>query len=491
MNRQPYECPGPFAAMAPAEAASRRQWLRSIGGGFGWLAAQQLFGLEGRSLADGSALANPLAARPGHFPATAKRCIFLFMVGGPSQMELYDPKPALDKLDGKRLPESFGKIHSQFLESDPLCLGSTRKWSKCGESGMDMSDLVPHMHPLADDIALIRSCAVDSVVHAPAHYQMNSGRILMGHPSLGSWLTYGLGSESENLPAYVVMSQPEGTPEGGAPCWSSGYLPAAYQGTLFRAGPKPIVNLASATPDFTRERQRRTLDLLRDLNETTLDPADAELSARIASYELAYRMQAEAPEAVDLTREPEETRELYGLNDSRTREFGARCLVARRLVERGVRFVQLYSGGGPVAMQWDAHDDVNANHEKMCGLTDRPVAALLTDLKRRGLLDDTLVIWGGEFGRTPVAQKGSRGRDHNATGFTMWFAGGGVKGGTIFGSTDEIGLNAVEGRAHINDIHATILHLMGLDHKRLTVLHSGRDERLTDVGGRVIRDILA
>lgn len=491
MNRQPSACPGPFAELAQPETASRRQWLRSIGGGFGWLAAQHLLGLEGRSLADGSALANPLAARPGHFPATAKRCIFLFMVGGPSQMELFDPKPALDKLDGKRLPESFGKIHSQFLESDPLCLGSTRKWSKCGESGMDMSDLVPHMHPLADDIALIRSCAVDSVVHAPAHYQMNSGRILMGHPSLGSWVTYGLGSESENLPAYVVMCQPEGTPEGGAPCWSSGYLPAAYQGTLFRAGPKPIVNLASASPDFTRDRQRRTLDLLRDLNETNLDPNDAELSARIASYELAYRMQAEAPEAVDLTREPEETRELYGLNDSRTREFGARCLVARRLVERGVRFVQLYSGGGPVAMQWDAHDDVNANHEKMCGLTDKPVAALLTDLKRRGLLDDTLVIWGGEFGRTPVAQKGSRGRDHNATGFSMWFAGGGVKGGTIYGSTDEIGLNAVEGRAHINDIHATILHLMGLDHKRLTVLHSGRDERLTDVGGRVIRDILA
>jgi hypothetical protein len=489
MNRQASVCPGPFGKQVQSSTNSRRQWLKTVGGGFGWLATQHLFGVEGRSLADGTSLANPLAARPGHFPATAKRCIFLFMVGGPSQMETYDPKPALDKLDGKHLPESFGKIHSQFLENDPLCLGSTRKWYKCGESGMDMSDLVPHMHPLADDIALVRSCAVDSVVHAPAHYQMNSGRILMGHPSLGSWLTYGLGSESENLPAYVVMSQPEGTPEGGAPCWSSGYLPAAYQGTLFRAGPKPIVNLTPASPEYTRERQRRTLDLLRDLNETTLAPDDAELSARIASYELAFRMQAEAPEAVDLNREPEETRELYGLNDERTREFGSRCLVARRLVERGVRFVQIYSGGGPVAMQWDAHDDVNANHEKMSGLTDKPVAALLTDLKRRGLLDDTLVIWGGEFGRTPVAQKGSRGRDHNATGFTMWFAGGGVKGGTVYGSTDEIGLNAIEGRAHINDIHATILHLMGLDHKRLTVLHSGRDERLTDVGGHVIRDI--
>ena len=491
MPQNQKRCPGPMPINPTAcGLPSRRGFLQAAGGGFGWLAAQHLLGLEGRSLADGTALANPLAARPGHFAGKAKRCIFLFMVGGPSQMETFDPKPALDRLDGKRLPESFGKVHSQFLETDPLCLGTTRKWSKCGESGMDMSDLVPHMHPLADDIALVRSCVVDSVVHAPAHYQMNSGRILMGHPSLGSWVTYGLGSESENLPAYVVMSQPEGTPEGGAPCWSSGYLPAAYQGTLFRAGPKPIVNLSSASPDFTRDRQRKTLDLLRDLNESTMQPGDAELSARISSYELAFRMQAEAPEAVDISRESAETRRLYGVDEPRTDEFGRRCLVARRLVERGVRFVQLYSGGGPVAMQWDAHDDVNANHEKMFGLTDKPVAALLTDLKRRGLLDETLVGWGGEFGRTPVAQRGSRGRDHNATGFTMWFAGGGTKGGTIFGATDEIGLNVTQGRAHINDIHATILHCMGLDHKKLTVLHSGRDERLTDVGGRVLQNIL-
>lgn len=488
----PPRCPGPFAEAGPFAPvnSSRRSFLQGVGGGFGWLAAQHLLGLEGRSVADGTQLVNPLAARPGHFPGKAKRCIFLFMVGGPSQMETFDPKPALDRLDGQRLPESFGKVHSQFLENDPLCLGTTRKWHKCGQSGMDMSDLVPHMHPLADDIALVRSCVVDSVVHAPAHYQMNSGRILMGHPSLGSWVTYGLGSESENLPAYVVMSQPEGTPEGGAPCWSSGYLPAAYQGTLFRAGPKPIVNLASATPEFTRDRQRKTLDLLRDLNEANMSPGDAELSARISSYELAFRMQAEAPDAVDISRETAETRTLYGVDQPRTAEFGRRCLVARRLVERGVRFVQLYSGGGPVAMQWDAHDDVNANHEKMFGFTDQPVAALLTDLKRRGMLDETLVIWGGEFGRTPVAQKGSRGRDHNATGFTMWFAGGGTKGGTIYGATDEIGLNVVDGRAHINDIHATILHCMGLDHKKLTVLHSGRDERLTDVGGHVLEKIL-
>jgi hypothetical protein len=319
---------------------------------------------------------------------------------------------------------------------------------------------------------------------------MNTGRIFMGYPCLGSWVTYGLGSESEDLPAFVVMTQPEGTPEGGAPCWGAGLLPAQYQGTLFRPGPVPILNLKPPSELSTSE-QRRTLDLLRATNEEGLDPADRELAARITSYELAFRMQGAAPEAVDLAREPAETRELYGLNDARTVEFGTRCLLARRLVERGVRFVQLYSGGGPVAMQWDAHDDIDANHEKMCGLTDKPVAALLTDLKRRGLLDDTLVIWGAEFGRTPARQGGGRGRDHNAAGFTMWMAGGGVKGGTVVGATDEIGLRAIEDRAHVNDIHATILHLMGLDHRRLTLLHNGRDERLTDVGGRVLKKLLA
>jgi hypothetical protein len=282
------------------------------------------------------------------------------------------------------------------------------------------------------------------------------------------------------------MTQPEGTPEGGAPCWGSGFLPAVHQGTLFRGGPSPILDLRPATGEFTRPQQRQTLDLIRAMDEADLDPADTELSARLASYELAYRMQAEAPEAVDLSAESAETRRLYGLDDPRTAEFGTRCLLARRLVERGVRFVQVYSGGGPVATQWDAHDDLDANHEHMCGRTDRPVAALLTDLERRGLLDETLVVWGGEFGRTPVAQGGSRGRDHNATAFSMWMAGGGVRGGTVLGATDEIGLNVVEEPAHVNDLHATILHLMGLDHKRLTFLHSGRDERLTDVGGRVL-----
>ncbi len=483
----PDRCPGPLGTRA---GLSRRRFLETAGQGFGALAlSQMLAGEVARSA--GVASVNPLGPPRTHFPARAKRCIFLFMVGGPSQIDLFDPKPVLNTLNGKRLPDSFGTIKSQFIENDPICLGSTRRWGRYGRCGMDMSDLVPHMHAHADTLALVRSCAVDSVIHAPAHYQMNSGRVFMGHPSLGSWVTYGLGSESENLPAFVAMAQPQGTPEGGAPCWSSGFLPASCQGTLFRPGLNPIVNLAPDDPSFDRPRQRRVLDYLQGLNQRHLPAGDTELEARIASYELAFRMQAEAPEAVDISRETAETRALYGVDQPATAEFGTRCLITRRLIERGVRFVQLYSGGGPVAWQWDAHDDVNANHERMCGATDRPVAALLTDLKRRGLLEDTLVIWGAEFGRTPVSQKGSRGRDHNATGFSMWFAGGGVRPGTIYGATDEIGLHAVQGRAHVNDIHATILHLMGLDHLRLTHLHSGRDERLTDVAGEVIQGILA
>jgi hypothetical protein len=478
-----HRCPGP----RPIVPRNRREFLKVMGCGFGLLGLADLLQREVRAAEP----ANPLAPRPPHFAARAKRCIFLFMVGGPSHVDMFDPKPELSKLDGKPLPESFGKVHSQFVEGDPLCLGSHRKWGRFGESGIEMSDLIPHMHAHADDIAVIRSCWVDSVIHAPAHYQMNTGRVMMGWPSLGSWVTYGLGSESEDLPAFVVMTQPEGTPEGGAPCWGAGFLPASHQGTLFRSGPSPIVNLRPDSAEFSLPQQRRTLDLLRAMNEADLDPADTELSARIASYELAFRMQSEAPEAVDLTRESAETKALYGLDEPKTAEFGTRCLLARRLVERGVRFVQLYSGGGPVAVQWDAHDDLDANHEHMCGLTDKPVTGLLTDLKRRGLLDETLVIWGGEFGRTPVAQGGSRGRDHNATGFTMWMAGAGIKAGTVLGATDEIGLHAVEDRAHVNDLHATILHLMGLDHKNLTFLHNGRDERLTDVGGRVLTKILA
>jgi hypothetical protein len=411
------------------------------------------------------------------------------MVGGPSQVDLFDPKPELIKQHGKPLPESFGKPVSQFTKGDTPLLGSTRKFKKHGKSGLDISDLLPHLASCVDDISFLRSCWCTSTVHAPAMYELHSGRTLMGWPSLGSWVTYGLGSVSDNLPAYCVMIQPEGTPEGGAPCWGSGFLPAVYQGTMLRKGANPILNLKPPA-GVTQEQQRRTLDFLRKMNEANLDSEDTELSARIASYELAFRMQQHAPEAVDLAKESAATKRAYGLENKRTAEFGTRCLLARRLVERGVRFVQLYSGGGPVSVQWDAHDDINGNHEKMCGLVDQPVAALLKDLKDRRLLDSTLVVWASEFGRTPMSQ-GGKGRDHNPLGYTMWMAGGGVKGGQAIGETDEFGLRAVKERISVNDFHATILHLLGLDHEKLTFLHNARDERLTDVAGKVIEKILA
>jgi hypothetical protein len=404
-------------------------------------------------------------------------------------METFDPKPELDRLDGQPLPSSFGEIKSQFIRAGTPIMRSQWKFRQYGQSGIPVSDLFPHTATCADDLCVIRSCVSESFVHAPAMYQMVSGRTLSGHPSMGSWVTYGLGSVSRNLPAYCVMCQPEGLPEGGAPMWDSGYLPAVHQGTLLRSGASPILHLTPPA-ELGQAQQRRMLDYLREVNELTLGPDGTDLSARIQSYELAFRMQQHAPEAVDLSKETAETRALYGVDDPATQEFGTRCLLARRLVERGVRFVQLYSGGGPVSIQWDAHDNMVENHEKMAGLTDKPVAALLKDLKRRGLLDSTLVIWGSEFGRTAVTQNG-KGRDHNPYGFTIWMAGGGVKPGTVYGATDEIGYRAVENPVHPRDLHATILHLLGLDNMRLTYLHNGRHERLTDFGGTPIKQIMA
>src|SRR5262249_32749912 len=370
---------------------------------------------------------NPLAARKPHFEAKAKSVIFMFMVGGPSAIDLFDPKPGLEKWRGKPLPENLGKFPSQFTKGDSGLLPSTRKFKQHGKSGMWVSDLMPHFAGRVDDVAYLRACWCTSTIHAPAMYELHTGRTLMGHPSLGSWVTYGLGSVSDNLPAYCVMTQPEGTPEGGAPCWGAGFLPAVYQGTLFRKGSSPILNLKPPA-GVDSVQQRRTLDLIKRMNEVDLAPDDTELAARISTYELAFRMQQHAPEAVDLSHESAATRKAYGLDDKRTSDFGTRCLLARRLVERGVRFVQLYSGGGPLSTQWDAHDDINANHEAMCARVDRPIAALLKDLKERGLLDNTLVVWASEFGRTPMSQ-GGKGRDHNPYGYTMWMAGGGVKGG--------------------------------------------------------------
>ena len=466
-------------------AVTRRDVLVRAAHGFGSIALASML----EPPASAVQRVNALAAKPPHFAPKAKSVIFLFMVGAPSHIDTFDPKPALEKYDGQLLPPSYGKVVSEFTKGDTPLLKSPWKFSKYGQCGREVSTLFPHLAQRVDDLCFVRSFYTESTVHAPAMYQVNTGRILMGYPSMGSWITYGLGSESENLPAYVVMPQPEGTPEGGTPCWGAGFLPAVYQGTVFRPGPNPIVNLhppAGVTPD----RQRRTLDFLQGMNEMDTLDSDTEMAARISSYELAFRMQSHAPEAVDISKENAATRKLYGLDEKRTSEFGTRCLLARRLVERGVRFVQIYSGGGPVSVQWDAHSNLVENHEKMCGMTDLPVAGLLADLKQRGLLESTLVIWGAEFGRLPMSQ-GGNGRDHNPHGFTMWFAGGGSKPGSVIGETDELGLRALDKRLHMRDFHATILHMLGLDQNRLWFLHNGRNEKLTDFGGNVIQEMLA
>ncbi len=466
-------------------AVTRRDVLVRAAHGFGSIALASLLG----SRAEAAARVNPMAAKPSNFPAKAKSVIFLYMVGGPSHIDTFDPKPALEKYDGQPLPASYGTVVSQFTKGDTPLLRSPWKFNKYGQCGREVSTLFPHLAQCVDDLCFVKSFYTESTVHAPAMYQVNTGRILMGYPSMGSWITYGLGSESDNLPAYVVMPQPEGTPEGGTPCWGAGFLPAVYQGTVFRPGPKPIVNL-NPPPGMTPERQRRTLDFLQSMNEMDTLDTDTEMAARISSYELAFRMQSHAPEAVDISKETAATRSLYGLDEKHTSEFGTRCLLARRLVERGVRFVQIYSGGGPVSVQWDAHSNLVANHEKMCGMTDLPVAGLLNDLKQRGLLDSTLVIWGSEFGRLPMSQ-GGNGRDHNPHGFTMWFAGGGVKPGVSIGQTDELGLRGEGARYHMRDFHATILQLLGMDQNRLWFLNNGRNEKLTDFGGNVIKEAIA
>jgi hypothetical protein len=469
-----------------SHAASRRAFLARGGLGFGSIALAWLLGQE-RARAD-EPPSNPLAPRPPHFPPRARNVIFLFMHGGPSHLETFDPKPDLQRLAGQPLPASFGPVATRRkVAANPL-LGTKRTFRPCGASGLPISDLFPNLARCADDLAVIRSCWADSVNHPQAVYQINTGSILMGKPSLGSWAAYGLGTENQDLPAFVVLPDPGGGIKGGPPAYGAGYLPASYQGTVMRGGEAPILDLAPAEPT-TDAQQRGVLDLIGRLNARHLEPRaeDRDLAARIQSYELAYRMQSAAPGAVDLASESAETRRLYGLDEPRTAEFGARCLLARRLVERGVRFVQLYSGD---VNGWDAHEDVEANHIEMCGRTDRPVAALLTDLKRRGLLDTTLVVWGGEFGRMPMSE-GGKGRDHNPHGFTYWLAGGGVKGGISYGATDAVGLRAEVDRVHVHDLHATILHLLGLDHTQLTFFHNGRDERLTDTAGRVVEAILA
>ena len=426
---------------------------------------------------------NPLAANPPHFAPRARNVIFLFMSGGPSHVDLFDPKPELIRLAGQPIPESFGTFKTRRNVAKNKLLPPLRPFRAHGRSGIEVSEFLPHIARHVDDLCVLRGCHGDSVTHPESVYLMNTGSILMGRPSLGSWATYGLGTENQNLPAFVVLPDPAGWPKGGAPAWGNGYLPATYQGTLLRGGASPILDL-NTPRGISAEQQKATIDFVNQLNREQLGAGDesSELAARIAAYELAFRMQRHAPDIVDLSRETPETRRLYGMDNSVTAEFGARCLLARRLTESGVRFVQVYCGD---TNGWDGHSKMEENHSKLCAQSDLPIAGLLTDLKGRGLLDSTLVIWGGEFGRMPMSE-GSDGRDHNPHGFCMWLAGGGVRGGQVIGATDAVGLRAAEGKTHVHDIHATILRLLGFDHERLTFRHNGRDERLTDVAGSVI-----
>ncbi|HEY2155129.1 MAG TPA: DUF1501 domain-containing protein [Isosphaeraceae bacterium] len=468
---------------------SRREVLSRFANGFGLLGLASLLADEAEAdTAKTQDPADPMAVRPPMYPARAKRVIFLFMSGGPSHVDLFDPKPRLARDNGKPLP--FAMPHLERTRTGNL-LQSPFKFQKYGRAGLDVSNLLPNLAKKADDLCVIRSMVADNINHNGACLQMNTVEQTFSRPSLGSWLTYGLGSENRDLPGFVVISPSQ--PAHGAPLWSSSFLPAAYQGTLISDLRDPIANLKNAA--FDTGQQRTQLDALRKLNELHRKgrEEDSRLAARIESFELAFRMQQKAPEALDVARESKATRDLYGLDDPVTRIFGTQCLMARRLAERGVRFVQVYhteTSRRKSCQLWDQHGGLNTELPNNCAATDKPVAGLLDDLKGRGLLDETLVVWGGEFGRTPTAE-GTNGREHHPFGFTMWLAGGGVKRGHVHGATDEFGWNAVEDKVHVHDLHATILHLMWLDHARLTYRYSGRDYRLTDVYGQVVDGLLA
>ena len=479
---------------------SRRELLARAGCGFGvlgLLGALQDGGLLQAATLGDRAL-NPMAPQQPHFAARAKRVIWIFINGGPSQVDTWDYKPALEKWSGKPIREfdpEFKNTTGFFKNQVGGLMPSPFKFRPRGECGKMVSDIFPLLGEHVDRMAFIHSGYSESNNHSPALFMMNCGMPRMGFPCVGSWVTYGMGSESRNLPAFVVMSDPKGRglPKGHAANWGAGFLPGVYQGTHLRPTGDPIDNLEPPSV-LVDEAQRAQLDLLRQMNELhrARFPAESELAARIESFELAYRMQSAAPEAIDIAQEPQHIQRLYGLDDPQCDHFARQCLVARRLVERGVRFVQIYSGGMENQRSWDGHIDIQGNHSQFAGETDRPVAGLLTDLAQRGLLDETLVIWGGEFGRLPIAQTGEKpGRDHNPHCFTAWLAGGGVKGGTSYGESDEIGYKAAIDRVHINDVHATILHLLGINHERLTYTYNGRRFRLTDVGGRVILEIIA
>ncbi len=477
-------------------AVTRRHFFRQAGFGIG---AAALSALLNRSLfaagADAAATgAGPLAPQGPHFAPKVRNIIYLFMAGAPSQLDLFDSKPRLQKLDGQPCPEDILKGERfAFIQGVPKLLGSPYEFQKCGESGAEISELLPHTREIADEIAIVRSVHTTQFNHAPAQIFMNTGHQIPGRPSMGSWLTYGLGSEARDLPGFVVLISGENQPDGGKSCWGSGFLPTVYQGVEFRSKGDPVLFLSNPE-GVSPEARRESLDALRDLNEMHLaSMGDPEISTRIAQFEMAYRMQSSVPELMDISKEPASVQAMYGTEPGAA-SFANNCLLARRLVERGVRFVQLYHRG------WDnhgtgAHDDIIVRLPKLCRETDQAAAALLHDLKQRGLLDSTLVVWGGEFGRTPMNEERNRskflGRDHHARAFTMWLAGGGIKPGITVGATDELGYNIVEDPVDVHDLHATILHLMGIDHTRLTYKFQGRDFRLTDVSGRVIEKLLA
>jgi hypothetical protein len=481
---------------------SRRDFLFRSGGGISGLALAHLLAqdrlLAGEAGTSGACQAKPLGSNPyapkaPHFKPRATAVISLFMSGGVSHVDTFDPKPALTKYAGQPLD---GKVDGDVIvrqgHPGPL-MPSPFQFKRYGKSGIEVSELFPHVGGMVDDIAFVRSVYAQSNDHVQATYEMQMGQTRMGFPSVGSWVTYGLGSESASLPAYVVIHDPRGGPIGGVNDWSSGFLPAVYQGTAFRSTGDPIVDLKPPS-SMTAEQQRARLDLLAQLNELDMQrhPGNTDLAARISAYELAFRMQGCAPDALDINQESEATRKLYGLDDKLTEPFGRQCLMARRLVERGVRFVQLFHGGmgNQNTDTWDAHGDLKTNHSQHAAESDRPIAGLLTDLKARGLLDSTLVIWHAEFGRMPISQRGV-GRDHNPGAMTVWMAGAGIKGGQAIGASDEFGYKAAQQPVSIHDLHATILHLLGIDHKKLTFRYNGRNMRLTDVYGVLIPQIVA
>jgi hypothetical protein len=481
-----------MAAMNPLLLQTRRHFFQDCALGLGSIALTSLWN-EGRAGTE-PALVNPLAPKKVHHTARAKHVIFLFMAGGPSQLELFDHKPKLAELHGKPIPDEFmrGKrfaFMDTFAKEKPKLLASRRKFARHGQAGTWVSECLPHIAGIVDDLAVVRSMATNVFNHAPAKIFLNTGTPQAGRPSMGSWVTYGIGSESSDLPGFVVLQSGPRGPRGGHPLWGSGFLPTTYQGVPFRSGGEPILNLTRPS-SVSDQRQRQVLDTLKELNASRLaDTGDPEIATRISSYEMAYRMQTSAPELIDIAREDKKTLDMYGVQPGKP-SFANNCLLARRLVERGVRFVQLYH------TDWDHHgsgsENLTTGLDRVCREVDQPCAALIQDLKRRGLLDSTLVIWGGEFGRTPMGEiRDTVGRNHHIDTYAMWLAGGGVKPGLNLGASDELGFAAVEDRVHVHDLQATVLHLLGLEHTKLTFRFQGRDFRLTDVHGEVVTKLLA